>query len=149
MTINPILQFILDELHGNTEIVELTDNKFYVGLLRDPVTLTEPHYTRLGIEYVSDNGDSAFFSQIRDWDEKQVQIKITIVTSYGHNENHCRQVVEDICELFSWHRKRTTSEYKIYINKITSNLVETEQARWIGTISMDVSYLTPILVTQE
>ena len=149
MPINPVLQFILDELHGNDEIVELTDNKFYVGLLRDPVTLTEPHVTRVGSEYVSDNGDSTFFSQIRDWDEKQVQIKITIVTSYGHNENHCRQVVEAICELFSQHQKRTTSEYKIYINKITSNIVETEQARWVGTISMDVSYLTPILETQE
>ena len=140
MSINPVLQFILDELHGNDEIVELTDNKFYVGLLRDPVTLTEPHFTRLGIEYVSDNGDSAFFSQIRDWDEKQVQIKITIVTSYGHNENHCRQVVEAICELFSCIEKELLQNIKFILIKLLvilsrrSKLVGLEQFLWMLVI---------------
>ena len=149
MSINPVLQFVLDELHGNSEIVELTDNQFYVGLLRDPVSLTAPHYTRIGIEYISESNDNVFSSPLRDWDEAQIQIKVTIVTSYGQNENHCRQVVEAICQLFSWHRKRTTENYKIYINKINSSIVETEEARWIGTITMDVGYLVPILETQE
>ena len=140
MSINPVLQFILDELHGNDEIVELTDNKFYVGLLRDPVTLTEPHVTRVGSEYVSDNGDSTFFSQIRDWDEKQVQIKITIVTSYGHNENHCRQVVEAICELFSCIEKELLQNIKFILIKLLvilsrrSKLVGLEQFLWMLVI---------------
>lgn len=144
MTINPVIQFILDSLHGNSSIVELTDNQFYTGLLREPVSLTAPHYTRIGIEYSSDSGDGAYFTQLRDWDEKKVVIKITVVTSFGHNENHCRTVVEEICNLFSLSRKRTTSTYKVYIDKIDSNIVENEQARWIGTISLSISYLTPI-----
>ena len=144
MTINPVIQFILDSLHGNASIVELTDNQFYTGLLREPVSLTAPHYTRIGIEYSSDSGDCAYFTQLRDWDEKKVTIKITIVTSLGHNENHCRQVVEEITDLFSLNRKRTTTNYKIYVDKIDSSILETEQARWIGTISMSIAYITPI-----
>jgi len=145
MAINPILQYFLDELHQDPDIKELSDNQFYVGLLRDPISLTAPHYTRIGIEYVSESGDGTYYTQLRDWDETKVQIKLTVVTSYGHNENHCRDLVKKISELFVTNRKRVTSTYKIYVDKISSNIVETEQARWVGTINYDVSYLTPVI----
>jgi len=141
---NPVLQYFLDELHSNDEIRNLSDNQFYVGLLRDPVSLTAPHYTRIGVEYVSEAEDGIYYSQLRDWNETKVQIKLTVVTSYGHNENHCRNLVEKISQLFLTNRKKTTPTYKIYVDKISSSITETEQARWIGTISFEVSYLVPI-----
>lgn len=142
--ITPVSQFILDELHSNAELVELTDNQYYTGLLREPISLIAPHYTRIGIEYVSDSGDGFFFSPLRDWDEIKVNIKITVVTSYGNNDQHCRSIVDAISYLFSVNRKKITEDYKIYVDKIDTNIVETEQARWIGTITMSLAYLTPI-----
>lgn len=142
--INPVLHFILEALHGDSEIVNLVDNRFYTGLLRDPVSLTAPHYTRVGIEYSSDSGDGYFFSRLRDWDENKIQIKITVVTSYGHNEDYCRQIIDAINDLFWVNRIKTTEEYKIYIDKISSSIVENEQARWIGTINLEISYVVPI-----
>ena len=142
--IAPISQFIMDELHENAELVELTDNRYYTGLLREPISLVAPHYTRVGIEYVSESGDGYFFTQLRDWDELKVSIKITVVTSYGNNDQHCRSIVDAISYLFSVNRKKVTDTYKIYVDKIDTSIVETEQARWIGTITMSVAYLTPI-----
>lgn len=141
---NPVIQFILDELHANASLVSLTNNQYYTGLLREPISLTAPYYTRIGIEYISESGDGFFFTQIRDYDSRKVQVKITIVTSYGNNDAHCRQIVDEISTLFSVHRKKSETEYKIYIDNINSNIVETEQARWIGTITIDVNYLTLI-----
>jgi hypothetical protein len=141
---NLVTQFILDELHQNASLVTLTNNQYYTGLLREPISLTAPYYTRIGIEYVSESGDGIFFTQIRDYDLRKVQIKFTIVTSYGNNDAHCRQLVDEITTLFSVHRKKTEIEYKIYIDNINSSIVETEQARWVGTITLDVSYLTLI-----
>ncbi len=142
---NQVIQFILDELHQNSSLVALTNNQYYTGLLREPISLTAPMYTRIGIEYVSEGGDGLFFTQIRDYDSKRVQVKITVVTSYGNNDDHCRQIVDEISTLFSIHRKSIGSDYKIYIDNINSNIIETEQARWIGTITLEVSYLTLIL----
>ena len=142
--ISPISQFILDELHGNASLVALTDNKYYTGLLREPVSLTAPHYTRIGIEYISDSGDGFFFTQLRDWDETKVVVKITVVTSYGNNDQHCRSIVDGISDLFCINRKKTTEDYKIYIDNISTSIVETEEARWIGTINMNVAYLIPV-----
>jgi hypothetical protein len=139
----------MDELHGDSTLVTLTDNQYYTGLLREPVSLVAPYYTRIGIEYVSDVGDGYFFTQIRDYDSKKVSIKITIVTSYGHNDQHCRAIVEAISDLFSIDRKKVTSTYKIYIDNINTNIVETEQARWIGTVTMDIAYLTLVPTNLE
>lgn len=141
---NQVIQFILDELHGNSSLVALTNNQYYTGLLREPISLTAPMYTRIGIEYISESGDGYFFAQIRDYDSRKVQVKITIVTSNGNNDAHCRQIVDEISTLFSVHRKSTGNGYKIYVDNINSNIIETEQARWIGTITLDVSYLTLI-----
>ena len=142
--ISPISQFILDELHGNASLVALTDNKYYTGLLREPISLIAPHYTRIGIEYISDSGDGFFFTQLRDWDETKVVVKITVVTSYGNNDQHCRSIVDGISDLFCINRKKTTEDYKIYIDNISTSIVETEEARWIGTINMNVAYLIPV-----
>lgn len=141
---NPVIQFILDELHQNASLVSLTNNQYYTGLLREPISLTAPYYTRIGIEYISESGDGFFFTQIRDYDSRKAQVKITIVTSYGNNDAHCRQIVDEISTLFSVHRKKSEIEYKIYIDNINSNIVENEQARWIGTITLDINYLTLI-----
>lgn len=141
---NNIIQFILDELRQNSSLVTLTNNQYYTGLLREPISLMAPYYTHIGIEYVSESGDGLFFTQIRDYDLRKVQTKFTIVTSYGNNDAHCRQLVDEITTLFSVHRKKTETEYKIYIDNINSSIAETEQARWIGTITLDISYLTLI-----
>lgn len=141
---NPVIQFILDELHQNASLVTLTNNNYYTGLLREPISLTAPCFTRVGIEYVSENGDGFFFTQIRDYDSRKVQVKITIVTSCGNNDAHCRQIVDEITTLFSIHRKNIGSDYKIYIDNISASITENEQARWIGTITLDISYLTLI-----
>ena len=139
---NPVIQFIMDVMHADSTLVTLTDNKIFSGLLREPVTLTAPYYTRVGIEYSSDNQEDYFSNQVRDWLLQQVQVKITAVTSYGSNENHCRTVVETIRHLFEVNRSKVEDTYKITVNKVSSQIQETEQARWIGTITMDVSYLT-------
>jgi hypothetical protein len=144
MTINPVIQFIMDELHGDATLVSITDNQYYTGLLREPVSLTPPYYTRIGIEYISDSGPGHFFTNVRDWSDKHVQVKITVVTSYGHNDNHCRTIVEAISSLFVLHRKKTSATYKIYIDGFNTTIAETEEAKWIGTITLDVSYLTPV-----
>lgn len=141
---NNVIQFILDELHQNSSLVTLTDNQYYTGLLREPVSLIAPHYTRIGIEYISDSGDGFFFTQLRDWDETKVVVKITVVTSYGNNDQHCRSIVDGISDLFCINRKKTTKDYKIYIDNISTSIVETEEARWIGTINMNVAYLIPV-----
>lgn len=141
---NQVIQFILDELHGNSSLVTLTNNQYYTGLLREPISLTAPYFTRIGIEYISEGGDGYFFTQIRDYDSRKVQVKITVVTSYGNNDAHCRQIVDEISTLFSVHRKRSETDYKIYVDNINSSITETEQARWIGTIALDISYLTLI-----
>ena len=139
--ISPVMQFILDGLHSDQDLVTLTDNQFHSGLLREPVALSPPMYTRVGIEYSSDNRQGHFFSQIRDFTEQKIQVKITIVTSYGQNDNHCRSIVDTITTLFLENRKETTDDYKIYIDSIDSSIVETDQSRWIGTINMAVTYL--------
>ena len=145
MTINPVIQFILDTLHDNEDVRLAVDNQFYVGLLRAPVSLTAPHYTRVGIEYVSDSGDNIFFTTIRDWDETKIQIKVTVVSSYGHNDAYCRNVVESICQLFMTNRKQETLTHKIFVDQISSSIVESEDARWTGTINLTVSYMVPVI----
>ena len=131
----------MDTLHSDSELVILVDNQFHTGLLREPVVLNPPMYTRIGIEYSSDNRQGHFFSQIRDFTEQKVQVKITVVTSYGQNDNHCRSIVDKIVTVFLENRKESNDDYKIYVDSIDSNIVETEQARWIGTINMTLSYL--------
>ena len=139
--ISPISQYLMDTLHSDSELVILVDNQFHTGLLREPVVLNPPMYTRIGIEYSSDNRQGHFFSQIRDFTEQKVQVKITVVTSYGQNDNHCRSIVDKIVTVFLENRKESNDDYKIYVDSIDSNIVETEQARWIGTINMTLSYL--------
>jgi len=134
----------LDELHQDSELVTLCDNQFYTGLLRIPVTLTAPHYTRVGILYASDSGDGCFFTQVRDFDKLDISIIITVVCGLGENDNHCRKVINAMKTLFSTHRKKTTETYKIYINKIDSKVEPTDQARWTGTITMNVEYYTAV-----
>ena len=141
-SVNPVIQFIMDIMHADSTLVTLTDNKIFSGMLREPVSLTAPHYTRVGIEYASDNQEDYFSSQIRDWLFQQVQVKITVITSYGNNENHCRAVVETIRHLFEVNRSKVENTYKITVNKLTSQIQETEQARWIGNVTLDISYLT-------
>ncbi len=148
-TITPITQFIMDELHANQTLVTLTGNQYYTGLLREPVSLLASTYTRIGIEYVSDSGQGYFFTPIRDWSELKVQVKFTVVTSNGHNENYCRTIVDAIKDLFMVNRKKVTTTYKIYIDGINTAIVETEQARWIGTINMDVTYLTVVPTNED
>ena len=64
------------------------------------------------------------------------------MTSYGQNDNHCRSVVDKMVTLFLENRKDSSSDdYKIYIDSIDSNIVETDQARWTGTINLSLSYL--------
>lgn len=142
--IDPVQQYILDTLHANSALVTLCDNKFFNGLLREPINLTAPHFTRVGIEYVSNSGDGYFFTQTRDFDSTQIQIKITVITSYGNNDNHCRTVMDDIVALFTTHRKKSESTYKIFIDNINSSITESEQARWTGIITMTVSYFVLI-----
>jgi len=142
--IEPTIQFILDELHQDSELVTLCDNQFYTGLLRTPVTLVAPHYTRVGILYTSDSGDGCFFTQVRDFDKLDINIVINVVCGLGENDNHCRKVVDTIANLFSLHRKKVTEDYKIYINKISTKIESTEQAHWVGTITMDVEYYFPV-----
>jgi hypothetical protein len=138
--IDPVQQFILDSLHSDSELVTLCDNKFFNGLLREPVSLTAPQFTRVGIEYVSNSGDGYFFTQIRDFDSTQIQIKITVVSSMGNNDNHCRTVTDAIMALFTTNRKKSTDNYKIFVDNISSSVTENEQARWTGIITMTVMY---------
>ena len=140
--IEPAIQFILDELHLNNELVTLCDNQFYTGLLRIPVILTAPHYTRVGILYSQDSSQNCFFSNVRDFNATNLTIVITVVCGLGENDNHCRKVVDNMVALFAGHRKKTSDTYKIYINKIDSKIEPTEQARWTGTITLDVEYYT-------
>ena len=142
--ISPISQYLLDTLHADQELVTLVDNQFHTGLLREPIALNPPMYTRVGIEYSSDNIQGHFFSQIRDFTEQKVQVKITVVTSYGQNDNHCRSIVDKIVTLFLENRKETNDDYKIYVDSIDSNITETDQSRWIGVINMTLSYLIPM-----
>lgn len=141
-SVNPVIQFIMDVIHADSTLVTLTDNKIFSGMLREPVSLTSPYYTRVGIEYASDNQEDYFSSQIRDWLFQQVQVKITVITSYGNNENHCRTVVETIRHLFEINRSKVEDAYKITVNKVSSQIQENEQARWIGNVTLDMSYLT-------
>ena len=141
-SVNPVIQFVKDVMHSDSTLVTLTDNKIFSGMLREPSSLTAPHYTIVGIEYSSDNQEDYFSSQIRDWLLQQVQVKITVSTSYGSNENHCRTVVETIRHLFEVNRSKVEDTYKIIVNKVSSQIQETEQARWIGNVTLDVSYLT-------
>ena len=142
--ISPVSQYLLDTLHEDSELVTLVDNQFHTGLLREPIALNPPMYTRVGIEYSSDNRQGHFFSQIRDFTEQKVQVKITVVTSYGQNDNHCRSIVDKIVTLFLENRKETNDDYKIYVDSIDSNITETDQSRWIGVINMTLSYLIPM-----
>ena len=142
--ISPVSQYLLDTLHSDQELVTLVDNQFHTGLLREPIALNPPMYTRVGIEYSSDNIQGHFFSQIRDFTEQKVQVKITMVTSYGQNDNHCRSIVDKIVTLFLENRKETNDDYKIYVDTIDSNITETDQSRWIGIISMTLTYLIAI-----
>ena len=139
--ISPVMQFISDVLHSDQALVTMVDNQFHTGLLREPTALNPPMFTRVGIEYTSDNRQGHFFSQIRDFTEQKIQVKITIVTSYGQNDNHCRSIVDTITTLFLENRKETTNKYKIYIDSVDSNIAETDQSRWIGTINMSLTYL--------
>jgi hypothetical protein len=50
--------------------------------------------------------------------------------------------VETIRHLFEVNRSKVEEAYKIMVNKVGSQIQETEQARWIGNVTLDVSYLT-------
>lgn len=141
--ITPVTQFILDELHSDQQIVNMTDNQFYTGLLRTPISLSPPHYTRVGIKYNRDTTDNDFFSDIRDFSITNLTVTVQVWSAYGDNDNHCRMIVDKIVDLFGKNRKKVTENYQIYINSISS-VIEESDSKWIGNIEMKVVYLKPI-----
>jgi hypothetical protein len=50
--------------------------------------------------------------------------------------------VETIRHLFEVNRSKVEDTYKITVNKVSSQIQETEQARWIGNVTLDLDYLT-------
>ena len=109
----------MDELRNPDNLIAgMVDNQIFSGLPRTPSTLIEPHYTRIGVEYATDSGDGYFFTEFRDFDCLNIKIKITVSSAYGENENYCRDIMERICYLFSIHRKKITTDYRIFIESI-------------------------------
>lgn len=138
-SVNKTIQFIMDELRNpNNLIAGMVDNQIFSGLPRTPSTLIEPHYTRIGVEYVTDSGDNYFFTEFRDFDCLNIKINITVSSAYGENENYCRSIMEEIKDLFAINRKKITTTYRIFVDNVQTGIIEKNNERWIGTINMDV-----------
>jgi len=138
-SVNKTIQFLMDELRNPDNLIAgMVDNQIFSGLPRTPSTLIEPHYTRIGVEYATDSGDGYFFTEFRDFDCLNIKIKITVSSAYGENENYCRDLMERICYLFSIHRKKITTDYRIFIDNVQTDVIEENNERWNGTINMSV-----------
>ncbi len=137
--ISETIQFIMDELRNpDNGITQLCDNQIFSGMPRIPSTLIAPHYTRIGVEYSTESGDGYFFTPHRDFDNLDIKVKILVSSAYGENENYCRDIMEKICYLFSIHRKKITTDYRIFIDNVQADVIEENNERWNGTINISV-----------
>jgi len=46
--------------------------------------------------------------------------------------------------LFSNHRKKITDDYRIFIDKIQTGVIEENNEQWTGTINMNIRQFAPI-----
>lgn len=139
------IQFLIDELRDpDNHIADMVDNQIFSGLSRTSNKKIPPHNTQIGIEYTSDNNDGYFFTEFRDFDCKNIEAKITISSAYGENDNYCQEIINNIVDLFSKHRKKITNEYRIFIDKIQTGVIEENNERWTGTINMNIRQFTLI-----
>ena len=139
------IQFLVNELRNpENQIASMVDNQIFSGLSRTTNDLISPHFTKIGLEYTSDNSDGYFFTEFRDFDCKNINVKITVSSAYGENDNYCQEVINNIVTLFSNHRKKITDDYRIFIDKIQTGVIEENNEQWTGTINMNIRQFAPI-----
>ena len=144
-TIVPVVQFVMDQLRDvNNPIVSMVDNQIFSGMPRMTIAFSAPHWTRVGVDYYSDDSQNQFFSQVRDFNVTNVKMKITVTSANGENENYCKEVINAILALFGDNRKKITETYRIFIDGMSVVFKEDNPERWTGEIDMDIKYLTKI-----
>lgn len=147
ITIEPTVQFIMDELRSPTNTVSgMVDNQIFAGKNRLPISFVSPHLTRIGVDVSSETDEGYFFTTTRDFDCNNIKIKIIVLSANGEDNNYCDSVVNAIISLFSVHRKKITSEYRIFIDSMSTSVEEDNSEHWTGNIELAIKQYTPITV---
>ena len=144
MAIDTTITFLMGLLNGAGEdLHSLTDHKYIAEIPNTDMVLNGAHKTVVGVTILGSTRTSYFMSTIREYLKSDVSAQITVLTGYGSNDSHCRNVISEILNVMQ--DAQYIGTYRIFINSAKWEIkVDGSPQKWVGNINLDITRFDPI-----
>ncbi len=142
--IDTTITFIMNlMINGGDVLHQLTDHKYISKLPRVDMVLDDTNKTVVGVTIVNADQESYFRSQIRGYIRSEITAQVMVLTGYGSDDQHCREVVSALIDIFQ--DASCIGSYRIFINSLKSEIKPGEsQGRWIGNLTISITRFDPV-----
>ena len=144
MAIDTTITFLMGLLNGAGEdLHSLTDHKYIAEIPNTYMVLNGAHKTVVGVTILGSTRTSYFMSTIREYLKSDVSAQITVLTAFGSNDSHCRNVISGILNVLQ--DAQYIGTYRIFINSVKWEIkVDGSPQKWVGNITLDITRFDPI-----